>query len=300
MANLQPHHRRRGGRHDPPHGRALGGERRLHALDRGERRTTCAASATRSRSTTAASPRSPTTSRASPTTRAIQHGAPGRVRAGHGPAAVPGRHDGHAAQPAAAPTGMEDRLPAVLEEAVRVRAEMGYPIMATPFSQLVGIQALLNVVQGERYLDHPRREPHVPRRPLRAAARGARPGGPRPGRRDGARSRDVRRLGSRRSRRSRRSAAHYGEHLSDEELLLRYLIPGPDVDAMYAAARPIEPVYPLGGPNGLGWLRRRAWTARRRARSAPRAAASRSRCGGDGPGGTREDHGTLRRQRPRS
>ena len=46
----------------------------------------------------------------------------------------------------------------------------------------------------------------------------------------------------------------YGEHLSDEELLLRYLIPGPDVDAMYAAARPIEPVYPLGGPNGLGWL----------------------------------------------
>ena len=51
--------------------------------------------------------------------------------------------------------GMEDRLPAVLEEAIRVRAEMGYPIMATPFSQLVGIQALLNVVQGERYLTIP-------------------------------------------------------------------------------------------------------------------------------------------------
>ena len=46
----------------------------------------------------------------------------------------------------------------------------------------------------------------------------------------------------------------YGEHLSDEELLLRYLIPGPDVDAMYDAARPVEPVYPLGGPNGLGRL----------------------------------------------
>ena len=27
------------------------------------------------------------------------------------------------------------------------------------------------------------------------------------------------------------------------------------VAAMYAAARPIEPVYPLGGPQGLGWLR---------------------------------------------
>ena len=50
---------------------------------------------------------------------------------------------------------MEDRLPAVLEEAIRVRAEMGWPIMATPFSQLVGIQALLNVVQGERYATIP-------------------------------------------------------------------------------------------------------------------------------------------------
>jgi oxaloacetate decarboxylase alpha subunit len=46
-----------------------------------------------------------------------------------------------------------------------------------------------------------------------------------------------------------------GERLSDEELLLRYLIPGPDVDAMYAANRPIEPVYPLSGPAGLGWLK---------------------------------------------
>ena len=36
-----------------------------------------------------------------------------------------------------------------------MRAEMGYPIMATPFSQLVGIQALLNVVQGERYATIP-------------------------------------------------------------------------------------------------------------------------------------------------
>ena len=47
----------------------------------------------------------------------------------------------------------------------------------------------------------------------------------------------------------------YGERLSDEELLLRYLIPGPDVDAMYAAGRRIEPVYPLGGPQGLGWIK---------------------------------------------
>jgi oxaloacetate decarboxylase alpha subunit len=32
-----------------------------------------------------------------------------------------------------------------------VRRELGYPGMATPFSQLVGIQAVLNIVSGERY-----------------------------------------------------------------------------------------------------------------------------------------------------
>ncbi len=47
--------------------------------------------------------------------------------------------------------GMADRLPAVLEEIPRVREELGQPIMATPFSQFVGVQAVLNVVTGERY-----------------------------------------------------------------------------------------------------------------------------------------------------
>ena len=39
----------------------------------------------------------------------------------------------------------------VLEEAVRVRAEFGYPIMVTPLSQYVGTQAAINVILGERY-----------------------------------------------------------------------------------------------------------------------------------------------------
>jgi oxaloacetate decarboxylase alpha subunit len=39
----------------------------------------------------------------------------------------------------------------VLEEIVRVREDLGHPISATPFSQLMGIQAVLNVVTGERY-----------------------------------------------------------------------------------------------------------------------------------------------------
>jgi len=45
--------------------------------------------------------------------------------------------------------GLADRLPAVLEECVRVRAELGYPIMVTPFSQFVGSQALMNVLAAE-------------------------------------------------------------------------------------------------------------------------------------------------------
>ncbi len=47
--------------------------------------------------------------------------------------------------------GMEDKLEATLEEAGRVRAEFGYPIMVTPLSQFVGSQAAINVIVGERY-----------------------------------------------------------------------------------------------------------------------------------------------------
>ncbi len=46
---------------------------------------------------------------------------------------------------------LSDRLDEVLEEAVRVRADMGYPIMITPHSQFVVTQSAINVAQGERY-----------------------------------------------------------------------------------------------------------------------------------------------------
>jgi len=150
--------------------------------------------------------------------------------------------------------GMADRLPDVLEEAVRVRAEMGYPIMATPFSQLVGIQALLNVVHGERYVT-------IPDENLMylAGHYGRPPGALDPEVVDRASSTERGRAMFNGWEPPQPSLAEirksYGEHLSDEELLLRYLIPGPDIDRMYAAARPVEPVYPLGGPNGLGWLK---------------------------------------------
>ena len=47
--------------------------------------------------------------------------------------------------------GMEDTIDATLEEAARVRAEFGYPIMVTPLSQFVGSQAAINVITRERY-----------------------------------------------------------------------------------------------------------------------------------------------------
>jgi pyruvate/oxaloacetate carboxyltransferase len=47
--------------------------------------------------------------------------------------------------------GMEHRLGEILEEVIHVRREFGYPVMATPFSQIVGVQAMENVVSGERY-----------------------------------------------------------------------------------------------------------------------------------------------------
>ena len=44
-----------------------------------------------------------------------------------------------------------DRLPEVLEETPRVREDLGYPPLVTPSSQMVGVQAVANVLAGERY-----------------------------------------------------------------------------------------------------------------------------------------------------
>ncbi len=44
-----------------------------------------------------------------------------------------------------------DRLPEVLAEVPRVRADLGYPPLVTPTSQIVGVQAVVNVLTGGRY-----------------------------------------------------------------------------------------------------------------------------------------------------
>ncbi|MBD9008937.1 MAG: oxaloacetate decarboxylase subunit alpha [Clostridiales bacterium] len=47
--------------------------------------------------------------------------------------------------------GKEDKLDEVLKEVPRVRKDLGYPPLVTPTSQIVGTQAVLNVIMGERY-----------------------------------------------------------------------------------------------------------------------------------------------------
>lgn len=49
------------------------------------------------------------------------------------------------------PLGLSHRLQEILEETARVREDLGYPILVSPFAQFVVTQAVLNVVQGERY-----------------------------------------------------------------------------------------------------------------------------------------------------
>jgi oxaloacetate decarboxylase alpha subunit len=128
--------------------------------------------------------------------------------------------------------GMADRFEEVLDEMSRVRTELGYPVMATPFSQLVGTQAVLNVVSGKRYETVPNEvliyahgfygEPVAPldgnvldkimSSPQAKNYQGWEP--PQPS------------LDELRER--------FGRDISDDELILRLLVPGPDIDAMRA------------------------------------------------------------------
>lgn len=131
---------------------------------------------------------------------------------------------------------MEHRLGEVLEETVRVRDELGHPISATPFSQLIGIQSVLNVVTGERWSTVP--EEVV----LYLYEHYGTPPGPisdevkdkvfdsEQGRRLKDWERPQPTLEELRVR-------YGGQHLSDEELLLRYLVPEDDLAAVRAAGR---------------------------------------------------------------
>jgi oxaloacetate decarboxylase alpha subunit len=130
--------------------------------------------------------------------------------------------------------GLEDRLGAVLEEAVRVREELGYPIMVTPFSQFVGTQALLNVAGGGRWahvadevIRYVQGEFGTPALPIADEVRERVAGLSRA--REIARERASQDDGSGTLADLRR---RLGRRVSDEELLLRAVMPSDQVDGM--------------------------------------------------------------------
>ena len=137
--------------------------------------------------------------------------------------------------------GMTDRLEQVLEEAAVIRTEVGYPPSATPFSQLIGIQAVLNVVTGERYKIVP--DEMI----LYALGHLGRPAAP-----FEANAKDAI-LSSSRAKEfeswqppqpTLKELRHeYGENLSDEELILRVVMPKEDVDAALGSG-PVKTDFP--------------------------------------------------------
>ncbi|HZO05295.1 MAG TPA: hypothetical protein VFB52_02835 [Solirubrobacterales bacterium] len=142
--------------------------------------------------------------------------------------------------------GMPEKFPQVVDEIVRVREELGQPVMATPFSQFVGIQAVLNVVMPERYQVVPDEVIHYslghygplmrPVEPEVADKIFAQP-----------RAKDLEKW-----ERDQTPLSEFrkrlGQNLSDEELLLRYFCPEEQVDKMLAG--PPLPTAPHVHGNG--------------------------------------------------
>jgi oxaloacetate decarboxylase alpha subunit len=128
--------------------------------------------------------------------------------------------------------GLSDRFDAVLEEVSRVRAELGHPIMVTPFPQMVCSQALYNVISAERYQV-------VPDQVIRYLLGSfGRPTGPVD---ESVRDRILARPRARQLMAEppppspAELRARFGHGISDEELLLRASMPAEQVDAMLAA-----------------------------------------------------------------
>lgn len=147
---------------------------------------------------------------------------------------------------------LQHRLDEVLEESVQVRKDLGYPIMITPHSQFMVTQSAINVATGERYK-------HVIDELIMFAL--------------GVYGEDSgytwmdqnlkdRWLGSQRAKELKETVARQrrdvpleeirqklgGPGLSDEELLLRYIMKGADEIAAMRAAGPARQYYTASAP----------------------------------------------------
>jgi oxaloacetate decarboxylase (Na+ extruding) subunit alpha len=128
--------------------------------------------------------------------------------------------------------GLESRYDAVIDEVTRVRAELGHPIMVTPFPQIVCTQALFNVIGNERY-------DNVSDQVIRyVLGRFGRPTGPVDANvrdRIMARPRATEIAAEPPPQPPRELRRRFQPGLSDEEFLLRAVMPADQVDAMIAA-----------------------------------------------------------------
>ncbi|MCL2715824.1 MAG: pyruvate/oxaloacetate carboxyltransferase [Alphaproteobacteria bacterium] len=124
--------------------------------------------------------------------------------------------------------GRAEMMPAVVEESIQVRADLGWPIAVTPFAQYIVTQASINVITGERYR---RITDEVV--DLLLGEFGPMPGAVDPNLRDRA-------MATGRAKRARITIeptlddikAKFGLRLADEDLLLRAVMPADEVDAM--------------------------------------------------------------------
>ncbi len=139
----------------------------------------------------------------------------------------------------------EHRLPEVYEEVERVRGELGYPIMVTPFSQVVGTQAVMNVLAPERYANVPDEVIRyvlgrfgTPPAPMDPIVRDRIEQLPRA--RELAQQSAMPELAELRRR--------FDSRLSDEEFLLRATMPAEQVDAMVAAGPCRQHYSPIASP----------------------------------------------------
>lgn len=147
---------------------------------------------------------------------------------------------------------MTGRLDDVLTEVVQVREDLGHPVSATPFSQLMGIQSVLNVVTGDRYSVVPDEviiyvlgHLGTPPAPLDPEVLDRILSSPR--------GREMQAWEPPQPTLSELRREYGGPDLSDEELLLRYLVPLDDVEATRAAG-PLRRDYPIRDDEDLPTL----------------------------------------------
>jgi oxaloacetate decarboxylase alpha subunit len=128
--------------------------------------------------------------------------------------------------------GLAHRFDDLIPEVIRVRAELGYPIMVTPFPQMVCSQALFNLIGAERYAN-------VSDQVIRyALGKFGRPTVPLDANvldrvMSQARAREIAREAGAPELRDLRKRFAYG--IGDDEFLLRATMPPQQVDAMLAA-----------------------------------------------------------------